>query len=106
MALKTADKIWLTIGAIGLTYDAYALVRGRETLSEAIDRYEARSPKITKSVIHYLASHLANELEVWNDPLALLGALVGLRSKRAQANSATTGGNNRHLHVVPDLVAE
>ncbi|QFG08887.1 hypothetical protein PBI_MALAGASYROSE_37 [Mycobacterium phage MalagasyRose] len=72
--MRAADRAWLTIAAVVLTYEAGA-PRG-ELLSEGVDRYLVRRPWVTRVVVGYLGAHLLNLIPERVDPLTRIAVAL------------------------------
>ena len=71
---KPGDWAWIGVGAVVVSYEAYAAGRREnyELLSEACDRYRRSYPIATNLTIAYLAAHLARVVPRRVDPLHIL----------------------------------
>jgi hypothetical protein len=65
--MKHGDVAWIVVAAGIVIYEA-AAPKG-ELLSEAVDRYRARHPFITNTVIAYVSLHLLRQWPRHIDPL-------------------------------------
>ena len=68
---KPGDWAWIGVGAVVVSYEAYATGRREnyELLSEACDRYRTGHPFLTHLTVVYLAGHLTRRWPARLDPL-------------------------------------
>lgn len=75
--MKPADWGWSGIAVAVLGYEACAARTEWELLSEAADRYRARHPVLTNTIICYLALHLLRAIPRRWDPLHRIAERAG-----------------------------
>lgn len=73
--MRRSDKAWVGVGVSILTYQLTA--PEGELMSEAMDRYLAARPWVTRTVVVAIALHLINSLPRRLDPLHGFGLMAG-----------------------------
>ena len=70
--MKSGDAAWIGLAVGVCVYEVVAATRRAEFLTHACDRYRAKHPLPTYTVIAYLAGHLARVWPQRWDPLSRL----------------------------------
>lgn len=68
------EQAWVALAVIVVGYEIYAAPG--ELLSEAVDRFLARHPVLTRAAIMLVAAHLCNALPERVDPIHLLAVAL------------------------------
>lgn len=96
-SVSSANKAWLIIGGFVFVHNIIQAGRGRELLSEAVDRWIIAHPWLTRLIIALVATHLMNLIPKVADPFYHFDKtprLVGRTYYARRVSRPTTGSGD------------